>query len=128
MPIVGTLPTRAAVTGAIRQAARATGASFEYLLATAQVESQPQPDRHGIDLLGQAACSSSSSRPGSRTLKEAGPALGYGRYADAIAQTSVRPLRGRRSGDAHADHEPAQRSDRQRRDGGRLHPAAMPRS
>ena len=33
-----------AVTGAIRQAARLTGADFEYLLATAQVESNLNPN------------------------------------------------------------------------------------
>jgi hypothetical protein len=31
------------VTGATRQASKATGASFNYLLATAQVESGPDP-------------------------------------------------------------------------------------
>jgi soluble lytic murein transglycosylase-like protein len=33
-----------AVTGAIRQAARTTGADFKYLLATAQVESNLNPN------------------------------------------------------------------------------------
>ena len=37
----GTNPT---VTGAIRQAARMTGADFKYLLATAQVESNLNPN------------------------------------------------------------------------------------
>jgi hypothetical protein len=76
----------AAVIGAIRNAARATGADFQYLLATAQVESGLNP----------TASVSSSSAKGLfqfidqtwlTTLKESGPALGYGRYADAIAQT-----------------------------------------
>jgi len=76
----------AAVVGAIRNAARQTGADFQYLLATAQVESGFNP----------TASVSSSSAKGLfqfidqtwlTTLKEAGPALGYGRYADAIAQT-----------------------------------------
>src|ERR1700741_3189419 len=74
-----------AVIGAIRNAARATGADFQYLLATAQVESGLNP----------TASVSSSSAKGLfqfidqtwlSTLKEAGPALGYGRYADAIVQ------------------------------------------
>ena len=43
----------AAVTGAIQQASQATGASFNYLLATAQVESGLNP---------QAGASSSSAR------------------------------------------------------------------
>src|SRR5690348_3023972 len=76
----------AAVIGAIRNAARATGANFQYLLATAQVESGLNPT---------ASVSSSSARglfqfidqTWLSTLKQAGPALGYGRYADAIVQT-----------------------------------------
>ena len=36
--------SNAAVTGAIRQAARMTGADFKYLLATAQVESNLNPN------------------------------------------------------------------------------------
>jgi len=76
----------AAVIGAIRNAARQTGANFQYLLATAQVESGLNP----------TASVSSSSAKGLfqfidqtwlTTLKESGPALGYGRYADAIMQT-----------------------------------------
>jgi len=76
----------AAVIGAIRNAARATGADFQYLLATAQVESGLNP----------TASVSSSSAKGLfqfidqtwlTMLKESGPALGYGRYADAIVQT-----------------------------------------
>ena len=76
----------AAVIGAIRNAARATGANFQYLLATAQVESGLNP----------TASVSSSSAKGLfqfidqtwlTTLKEAGPALGYGNYANAIVQT-----------------------------------------
>jgi len=76
-----------AVTGAIRQASQATGASFNYLLATAQVESGLNP---------QAGASTSSARglfqfiqqTWLATLKQAGPALGYGRYADAITKTA----------------------------------------
>ncbi len=75
-----------AVIGAIRNAARATGADFQYLLATAQVESGLNP---------RAAVASSSAKglfqfieqTWHTTLKEAGPALGYGRYADAIVKT-----------------------------------------
>src|SRR5690349_9392966 len=75
-----------AVIGAIRNAARQTGADFQYLLATAQVESGLNP----------TASVSSSSAKGLfqfidqtwlTTLKESGPAVGYGRYADAIVQT-----------------------------------------
>jgi Transglycosylase SLT domain len=74
------------VVGAIRTAARATGTNFQYLLATAQVESGLDPN---------AAVSSSSAKglfqfidqTWLTTLKEAGPALGYGRYADAIVKS-----------------------------------------
>jgi hypothetical protein len=76
----------AAVVGAIRNAAQATGASFQYLLATAQVESGLNPN---------AAVSTSSAKglfqfidqTWLATMKQAGPSLGYGRYADAIVQT-----------------------------------------
>jgi hypothetical protein len=75
-----------AVVGAIRTAARATGTNFQYLLATAQVESGLDPN---------AAVASSSAKglfqfidqTWLTTLKEAGPALGYGRYADAITKS-----------------------------------------
>jgi hypothetical protein len=73
------------VVNAIRDAATATGASFQYLLATAQVES---------GLSADASASSSSARglfqfidqTWLTTLKEAGPDLGYGQYANAITQ------------------------------------------
>jgi hypothetical protein len=76
-----------AVTGAIREAAQVTGTSFQYLLATAQVESGLNP---------QAGASTSSARGLFQfveqtwlgTMKQAGPALGYGQYAAAITQTS----------------------------------------
>jgi hypothetical protein len=76
----------AAVIGAIRNAARATGTDFQYLLATAQVESGLNPT---------ASVSSSSARglfqfidqTWLSTLKQAGPSLGYGGYSDAIVQT-----------------------------------------
>jgi hypothetical protein len=74
------------IAGAIRDAARSTGASFEYLLTTAQIESNLNP----------AAQASTSSAKGLyqfidqtwlATMKQAGPALGLGTYAAAIAQT-----------------------------------------
>jgi Transglycosylase SLT domain len=72
-----------AVTGAIRQASQATGTSFNYLLATAQVESGLNP---------QAGAPTSSARglfqfidtTWLATMKQYGAELGYGRYADAI--------------------------------------------
>jgi hypothetical protein len=80
-------PSRARVAGAIKQAASTTGASFEYLLATAKMESNFDP----------AARASTSSARGLfqfidqtwlGTVKEAGGQLGYGQYADAITKSS----------------------------------------
>jgi len=71
------------ITGAIRQAARSTGAAFEYLLATARIESNLNPS-------ASAATSSAKGlfqfieQTWLGTLKQAGPSLGYGRYADAV--------------------------------------------
>jgi hypothetical protein len=82
MPIAPGRPATA-VTGAIRDAAQATGTSFSYLLATARIESNFDP----------AMTMQSSSATGLfqfidqtwlGTLKQAGPAYGYGTYADAI--------------------------------------------
>jgi len=73
----------ARISGAIRDAARATGASFEYLVTAARMESNFNP----------AAQATSSSATGLyqfidqtwlATLKSAGPAHGYKQYADAI--------------------------------------------
>src|ERR1039458_5036910 len=75
------------IAGAIRQAARSTGISFEYLLTTAQIESNLNP----------AAQATTSSAKGLyqfidqtwlAIMKQAGPAHGYGQYADAISQNS----------------------------------------
>jgi hypothetical protein len=86
-PAAGIDPSRLRVAGAIRQAASTTGTSFEYLLATAKMESNFDP----------AARASSSSARGLfqfidqtwlGTVKEAGSQLGYGNYADAITKSS----------------------------------------
>jgi hypothetical protein len=75
------------ITGAIRQAAQLTGANFQYLLATAQVESNFNPN----------ATAPTSSAGGLfqfieqtwlSTLKQSGTAFGYGQYANAITQTA----------------------------------------
>src|SRR3954463_1878193 len=80
-------PSRARVAGAIKQAASSTGTSFQYLLATAKMESNFNP----------SAKASTSSALGLYqfidqtwlgTVKEAGSQLGYGNYADAIARSS----------------------------------------
>lgn len=74
------------ITTAIKRAAEATGASFEYLLATAKMESNFNP---------HAAAGTSSAKGLYQfieqtwlgTVKEAGPALGFSGYADAIAKS-----------------------------------------
>jgi hypothetical protein len=80
-------PSRARIAGAIKQAASTTGTSFEYLLATAKMESNFNP---------KASASTSSARGLYQfidqtwlgTVKEAGAQLGYGQYADAITKSS----------------------------------------
>ena len=83
----GVDPSRARIAGAIKQAAGTTGANFEYLLATAKMESDFNP----------TAGASTSSAHGLYqfidqtwlgTVKEAGAQLGYGQYADAISKSS----------------------------------------
>jgi len=77
----------AGIGGAIKRAASATGASFQYLLATAKMESNFTPN---------AAAATSSARGLFQfidqtwlgAVKEAGAALGYGDYAQAIEKTS----------------------------------------
>ena len=81
----GVDPTRVKIAGSIKQAASATGASFEYLLTTAKMESNFNP---------KASASTSSARGLFQfidqtwlgTVKEAGSQLGYGKYADAITK------------------------------------------
>ncbi len=85
--LAGVDPARARVTGAIKQASTNTGASFQYLLATAKMESDFNP----------TAGASTSSAHGLyqfidqtwlATVKEAGGQFGYSQYADAITKTS----------------------------------------
>jgi soluble lytic murein transglycosylase-like protein len=79
--------SRLRIAGAIKQAASNTGASFEYLLATAKMESNFNP---------KAAASTSSARGLYQfidqtwlgTVKEGGSRLGYGKYAAAISKSS----------------------------------------
>src|ERR1700732_3112084 len=79
-------PSRTRIAGAIKQAASTTGTSFEYLLATAKMESNFDP---------KASASTSSARGLYQfidqtwlgTVKEAGAQLGYGKYADAISKS-----------------------------------------
>src|SRR6202045_655572 len=83
----GVDPSRVRIAGAIKQAAGTTGASFQYLLATAKMESDFNP----------TAGASTSSAHGLYqfidqtwlgTVKEAGAQFGYGNYADMITKSS----------------------------------------
>src|ERR1700752_3065403 len=79
--------SRLQIATSIKQAASTTGASFEYLLTTAKMESNFNP---------KASASTSSARGLYQfidqtwlgTVKEAGSQLGYGKYADAISKSS----------------------------------------
>ena len=83
----GVDPSRAKIAGAIKRAADTVGTSFEYMLATAKMESNFNP---------KAGASTSSARGLYQfidqtwlgTVKEAGSQLGYGKYADAITKDS----------------------------------------
>src|SRR6202163_5029662 len=86
-PRAGIDPSRVRIAGAIKQAASTTGTSFEYLLATAKMESDFNP----------TAGASTSSAHGLfqfidqtwlGTVKEAGARHGYGNYGDAISKSS----------------------------------------
>jgi Transglycosylase SLT domain len=84
----GADPARVRIAGAIKQAASTTGASFQYLLTTAKMESDFNP---------KAAASTSSAsglfqfigQTWLGTMKEAGTQLGYGQYADTITKSSA---------------------------------------
>jgi hypothetical protein len=73
------------IAGAIRQAASTTGASFEYLLTTAQIESHLNPG-------AQATTSSAGGlyqfidQTWLATVKNTGAAFGLGQYSQAIVQ------------------------------------------
>jgi hypothetical protein len=77
---------RAKIAGTIKSAANATGASFEYLVSAAKMESNLDPS---------AQASTSSARGLYQfieqtwlgTVKEAGGAFGFGKYADAITKS-----------------------------------------
>ena len=60
----GTASTRASIAGAIKQAASTIGTSFEYLLATAKMESDFNP-KAGASTSSAQGSFNSSTRPGS---------------------------------------------------------------
>src|SRR5262245_54662184 len=79
---------RAKIAGTIKQAADATGASFDYLVSAAKIESNLDP---------KAQASTSSARGLYQfieqtwlgTVKQAGSAFGFGDYANAITQDAA---------------------------------------
>jgi hypothetical protein len=80
-------PAQSGVAGAIQRAAQATGASFEYLLATAKVESNFNPN-----LKAKSSTATGLFQFIEQTwlgmMKNAGSALGFGNYAAAISRNS----------------------------------------
>jgi hypothetical protein len=77
-----------AVAGAIRNAARMTGANFQYLLATAKVESNLNPNATGRTSSAKGLFQF-IEQTWLATLKEQGPALGYGKVAQAIERNAA---------------------------------------
>jgi hypothetical protein len=75
------------VTGAIRRAAQATGTSFQYLLATAKVESDLNPNLT-VRTSTATGLFQFIEQTWLATLKQAGPAFGYGGYATAISRSA----------------------------------------
>src|SRR6516225_2775782 len=92
---IGSPRASTAVTGAIRGAAQATGTSFSYLLATAKIESDLDPN---LTMRTSSATGLFQfiDQTWLGTLKQAGPAFGYGAYANAITKN---PTTGRYSVD-----------------------------
>src|SRR5574341_2383747 len=78
----------AAIAGAIRKAAQTTGASFEYLLATAKVESNLNPN---LKMKSSSATGLFQfiDQTWLAMMKQAGRGHGYARYAEAIQRTST---------------------------------------
>lgn len=80
-------PPASGVAGAIQRAAQATGASFEYLLATAKVESNFNPN-----LKARSSSATGLFQFIEQTwlgmMKNAGKALGFSNYSDAISRSS----------------------------------------
>jgi Transglycosylase SLT domain len=85
-PQQGISPATSSVAGAIQRAAQATGASFEYLLATAKVESNFNPD---LKAKGSSATGLFQfiEQTWLGMMKGAGQALGFGNYSDAISRS-----------------------------------------
>ena len=109
-----------AVAGAIQQASQATGTSFNYLLATAKVESGLNPHGRRGDLVraravpvhpADLACHHETGRPGTRLRP----------ICRCHHPECHRAIRGRAIRRCAARFSAAQRSDRERGDGRGLH-------
>ena len=90
MPVDASTPIAAVaanVAGALRKAAQTTGASFDYLLATAKIESDLNPN---LTMRSSSATGLFQfiEQTWLATHKQAGRAVGYSQYASAITQTS----------------------------------------
>src|SRR5690242_21833986 len=80
-------PSRLKIATSIKQAASTTGASFEYLLTTAKMESNFNP-KAGATTSSAHGLFQFIDQTWLGTVKEAGSQLGYGKYADAITKNS----------------------------------------
>jgi hypothetical protein len=85
---IGSGRAATAVTNAIRNAASQTGTSFNYLLATAKIESDLDPNLT-MKSSSAAGLFQFIDQTWLGTLKQAGPAFGYGDYANAISRNSA---------------------------------------
>jgi len=83
----GVDPSRLKIATSIKQAASTTGASFEYLLTTAKMESNFNP-KAGATTSSAHGLFQFIDQTWLGTVKEAGSQLGYGNYADAITKNS----------------------------------------
>ncbi|MBR0753368.1 transglycosylase SLT domain-containing protein [Bradyrhizobium jicamae] len=83
----GVDPSRLKIATSIKQAASTTGASFEYLLTTAKMESNFNP-KAGATTSSAHGLFQFIDQTWLGTVKEAGSQLGYGKYADAITRNS----------------------------------------
>src|SRR6202140_2641072 len=85
-PRAGIAPSRGQIAGSIKQAASTTGASFEYLLTTAKMESNFNP-KAGASTSSAHGLFQFIDQTWLGTVKEAGSQLGYGKQADAITKS-----------------------------------------
>ena len=117
----GVDPSRARIAGAIKQAASTTGTSFEYLLATAKMESDFNP-KAGASTSSAHGLYQFIDQTWLGTVKEAGAPARLRQIRRRHHQILLRQLFGQRSRRADGDHEAARRSGRRFVDGGRPDP------